>query len=749
MKIFIVSLVTFISFGVLGQLSVSTGLTPTQYVQNYLIGSGVTVSNVTFVGNAQQLGSFSGTNSNIGFDYGLVLGSTDVTELQGVGTDIIAGQTNVSGVTTNSTNGDLLSVAQSVTSNPDSYLISEIHDLALLEFDFVPQSDLVTFNFVFGSDEYTTYVNSQYNDVFGFFVSGPGITGPYSSPAAFPNGSMNLALVPGTSSPITISTIYPTGTFSGDPNGLNPQYYVDNTTGTTNALNGFTVPIPISFPVQCGETYHFKFAVADCQDDYLGTVVFLQGGSFASQGVDIAVATVSGDTTVIENCSDAQFIFSRPQDQLGDTLIVNYDIGGTATNNVDYTGLINPVTFLPGEDSITLTLHPVGDGISEGPESVIITAITVTACGDTVITTGTIYIIDGPELNIVETDTLIHCTTDSVQVSAYVTNGYGPYTYQWSYLNQTGDTAYVPGTPNGSYDYYVTATDACGNTGMDTVTVVVNQTLAIDTMMTFDASACANDGAVSGMGEGITGQPHYHWEGPNTGGPVHIDASVMQNLSPGWYVFTISDNYCSVTDSVYLNGDPGPIAQIGASDSSGCDPLDVSFTNSSQNANTFHWDFGNGNTANVTDLSSQSQTYTSSATIMLIASDNGNCPDTAMVSVQIVQCGCMDPLASNFDPLAQQDNGSCIYPIPSVEAPNIFTPNGDGSNDVFELTTVNTVDINLTIVNRWGNLMYSGSGLNPSWDGKDAPEGIYFYQYTVKGQTGDELSGQGFVQLIR
>jgi gliding motility-associated-like protein len=85
--------------------------------------------------------------------------------------------------------------------------------------------------------------------------------------------------------------------------------------------------------------------------------------------------------------------------------------------------------------------------------------------------------------------------------------------------------------------------------------------------------------------------------------------------------------------------------------------------------------------------------------------------------------------------------------------PNIFTPNGDSNNDVFRLTTTNATDVIIKINNRWGNNVYVGSGLDPYWDGKIngtiAPDGVYFVQYTVKGLLGKEITGQGFLQLIR
>ncbi|WP_169312079.1 choice-of-anchor L domain-containing protein [Fluviicola taffensis] len=708
------------------QIAVQTGQPAASLVQNVLIGNGVSAFNVTFSGDPNQIGSFNAAGSNIALPTGIVLSSGNVNSLVSGGNP----STDYPGP------GDpmILATAQSVTTNPNAGFITSTQDAAVLQFDFVPLGDTVKFRFVFGSEEYTAWINTQYNDAFGFYLTGPNPLGPNYS-------NTNLALVPGTNLPITISTIHP---------GFNSQYYIGTPVG--HSLNGLTVPIEIVFPVVCGETYHFKFAIADCNDGILDTGVFLEGGSFSSDAVNVSVATLTGDTTVIENCTNAQFIFSRPLSQINDTLIVNYDITGTATMGADYNNLINPVTFLPGEDSVILTLNPIGDGIVEAPETVIITAYTITECGDTIVTVGTLYIIDGPILPINESNPNVFCANDSVQVTAVASGGFAPYTYLWSYQGQTGGTAYVPILQNGTIDYYVTATDQCGNTGTDTITVTMNQTLAIDTMMMFTASACTPDGAVSGMGEGITGQPQYHWEGPNTGGPSQIDATVMQNLSPGWYVFTITDNVCSVTDSILLDSEPAPIASFTPNETEGCNPATILFANNSQNSTNYEWSFGNGNTANVADLSMQTQVYTSTSTIMLIAI-NGPCRDTAYATIQIVDCGCTDPLAVNYDPTAVLNDGSCVFPEPTVIVPNIFTPNGDMNNDVFRLTTTNAVEVTIRINNRWGNKVYEGTGLDPFWDGKIngtiSSEGVYFVQYTVKGLQNKEITGQGFLQLVK
>ena len=720
-----------------GQITVTNTQAPDALVQGVLLGNGVTATNITYNGsavNAQILQSnvtyFDATNTSFPIQRGVLL--TTGQGIAAIGPNNSTSYT-LGGTPMVSADADLNAIAAGSVTNG-----------AILEFDFTPTGDTVSFKYVFGSDEYPEFSPSTFNDAFGFFLSGPGFAGPYT------NGAENIALIPGTAIPVTINNV-------GDQS--NTQYYVANDNGlaygTAIQYDGTTVVLTAVAQVQCGQTYHIKLAICNVGDQSYDSGVFLEAESFASDVVDISVATVTGDTTVVEGCTDAQFIFTRPLTQAGDTLTVSYTIGGTAIMGTDYNNMTNPVVFLPGEDTVVLTLTPIQDGINDSPETVIFTATTITECGDTIISQGVLYILDGPNLVINETDPLVQCASDSVLMSAFASGGYPPYTYSWSYMGQTGDTAYAPIYQNGTVDVYVTATDGCGFTGVDTVTITMNQTLAIDTLIQYPATACNDDGAVSAFVSGLTGQPLYDWTGPGNPGPNNINATVMQNIPSGWYYFTVTDAVCSVNDSVFVDPLDPPVAQFSASVLAGCDPLTVTFTNTSQNSTNYVWNFGNGNNANVNDLSSQTQTYNNSATVQLIALQ-GQCADTMNIAIVVSTCGCTDPTALNYNPLATVDDGSCTYPIPplpTVEVPNVFTPNDDTDNPVFVLTTTNAVDIELTILNRWGNTVYTGKGINPAWDGKvnstDAAEGVYFYKYIVTGVGGDKLEGHGFLQLIR
>jgi len=360
-----------------------------------------------------------------------------------------------------------------------------------------------------------------------------------------------------------------------------------------------------------------------------------------------------------------------------------------------------------------------------------------------------------------------YCPTDSIPVE--VTNvqfAPGPYSYQWSTGATTADE--ILGTNGNKWDtitYSVDVTDVCGYVSSQDVIMVVNQLLMIDTLIQYPTNACSNTGAVSAFPVGIVDTSgylaFYHWDDQanynNNGSGSFYDASVWPDLSSGWYYFTISDDLCSETDSVFVEMDNPPMADFSASTTQGCSPLDVTFTNNSENTDMFYWDFDNGNSFTVNNMNDQDQTFTNTSTVMLVASTSADpsCADTAYVTITVAPCGCTDPNATNYNPAATIDDGSCILPIPTVIVPNVITPNGDEVNDIFELTVTNSTEIELTILNRWGNVIFNEVGTNPGWDGKtqgglEVEAGTYFYRYIVKGvDENATLEGQGFLQLLR
>ena len=210
------------------------------------LGPGITATNITYSGDNSAAGTFSGGTGIIGFPSGLVLSSGNI--------DGIIGP-NVSSPSSTDFNGP---------GDPDLDILTGVstHDAAVLEFDFVPSSSSLSFNYVFGSEEYPDFVGS-FNDGFALFVNG-----------------VNVALVPGTSTPVTINNVN---------SGVNSSYFVSNNPpgstftplGTLNTqLNGLTTVLTATASVNPGVTNHIKIAIADAIDGALDSAVMLQANSF-------------------------------------------------------------------------------------------------------------------------------------------------------------------------------------------------------------------------------------------------------------------------------------------------------------------------------------------------------------------------------------------------------------------------------------------------------------------------------------
>lgn len=211
---------------------------------NTILGPGITASNLSYTGAVDASGTFTdGLSSGIGMDTGIILTTGSATLAAGPNTIEYAGVDN--GLVGDS---ELNSLIPGYTT----------YDATILEFDFTTTSSNVYFNFAFGSEEYNEYVGSTYNDVFGFFLDGT-----------------NIALIPGTSTPVSINNVN---------NGVNSAYYNDNTAGTFNLqYDGFTdVFTATSLGLSPG-THHIKLAIADAGDYVLDSAVFIQGGTFSDQ----------------------------------------------------------------------------------------------------------------------------------------------------------------------------------------------------------------------------------------------------------------------------------------------------------------------------------------------------------------------------------------------------------------------------------------------------------------------------------
>jgi gliding motility-associated-like protein len=421
-------------------------------VNSILSGGGVSATNITFTAaNSNQIGFFKNGNSGIGninLDSGIVISTGNVHHITPDGN--LTGEPNSSyfqGVG----DLDLLSLAKQVTNNPTAPTITSTYDAASLEFDFEVTGDTIEFQFVFASEEYLEYVNTPYNDIFAFFISGPGINGPWGSPINFPNGAINLATIPGSNTPITVSSIHPAGTnFYGPFPSLNDQYYQSNTSESSHKFNGFTTVITVKYPVKCGGTYHFKFAIADCEDGTLDSGVFVKSGSLTSNGISIT----SNTNTLTEGCNDALITIKRSDLSFNDTINLEFD--GNAIPS-EYSNIPAQLIFPNGATEITINLSAFIDHITEGIDTLIIRLAGYNGCNEL-----TLYIEDYTIMSLKESDSLNICNEldEFALLWVKVTNGKPPYSYYWN--NGAGSENTVTVRPEETTFYTPTVTDFCG-----------------------------------------------------------------------------------------------------------------------------------------------------------------------------------------------------------------------------------------------------------------------------------------------
>ncbi|MEO8589191.1 MAG: choice-of-anchor L domain-containing protein [Flavobacteriales bacterium] len=428
------------------QLVMNTSQTPQELVQDVLLGSGVTVSNVAFngvlnPGTAQEgTGSFTGT-SNLGISAGITLSTGLAQNIAQPSTGFMSDQ-----LIPNYTDVDLQAVAGGIT----------INNSAVLEFDFVTVGDSVKFRFVFGSEEYPEFVCS-FNDAFGFFLSGPGITGPYTGNA------MNIALVPGTGTPVTIDNVNNGLNNNGNPNDpncppVNPDFFVVNSDNTV-VFDGFTVVIEAKHAVQCGQTYHIKLAICDALDQAYDSGVFLEAGSFQSSPFIPTLTPGPGiyGNTISESCFPMSVDFIRVGDVTeADTVQVVY--GGSVTMGVDLVPAFPiEVIFPAGVDTIPFSFNAPIDG--DGPEDIIITVSTFSECTGDTITNTFVFIVDAPPpLVLTSPPYSVNCG-GSIEIASVPSGGYGLYQYDWG--GGVTDSSIVV-TPLVDTNYPITVTDTCG-----------------------------------------------------------------------------------------------------------------------------------------------------------------------------------------------------------------------------------------------------------------------------------------------
>ncbi len=490
------------------------------------------VSNVTYTGSNQAIGYFT-NGAGIGLASGIILATGNATNA--------IGPNNATGVTTNlGTAGDPDLTA--LTAFTPCGSASTTLDAAVLTFNFVPLSSTVEFRYVFASDEYLEYVCSSFNDVFGFFISGPGIT-----------GQQNIATVPGTNTYVGINTVN---------NVNNSAYYINNPSGSQiTQYDGFTTVMTATATglTPC-QTYTIKLAVADAGDRILDSAVFLGANSFnAGNAINVSAFVPStGTLDAYEGCQDGYFQFTRGDlTDLSQPINFTITVTGTATPGVDYEPLTLTVTIPPGEISVTLPVIAYQDFIFEGSESIIV-QINELQCNCTLPPPAQLNIFDTPEpFTAFISNPPVICPPGSALIAVIAQGSqFTPYTYAWS---NGGIGPAISVSPAVSTTYSVTVTDGCGRTTTTSIPVTVS-TAAPSAAITPAGPFCQTSAPVTLVAASGGGT----WSGPGVTPATGVfDPAAAFASGPGPYTISyfVSNSCGSSTASttIIVNPNAAPV----------------------------------------------------------------------------------------------------------------------------------------------------------------------------------------------
>lgn len=273
-KFYLLTTLSFLAFqnALHAQLYIDNEISVEQMVMDFFDGECVSVNNITYTGADESAAYFEAANTDLNIPAGIFIGSGEAEDA--IGPSASQG-----------TSGSMGTLG-------DTDLENEVgmgtFDAAVIEMDIVSTEDnTLSFYYIFGSEEYNEYVGSGFNDVFAFYVSGPGI-----------NGVQNVATVPGTALAASINNINLTN---------NAQYYIDYVVngGMDTEFDGISTELPASFSVVANETYHIKIVIADVSDSAFDSGVFIGVESLCGDSLVVppaeALITLEGNTVSMTN----------------------------------------------------------------------------------------------------------------------------------------------------------------------------------------------------------------------------------------------------------------------------------------------------------------------------------------------------------------------------------------------------------------------------------------------------------------
>lgn len=328
-----------------------------------------------------------------------------------------------------------------------------------------------------------------------------------------------------------------------------------------------------------------------------------------------------------------------------------------------------------------------------------------------------------PDVSVATNPALLNitCITNSIQATASTTSSNTTISWTDGASTSTGGSYAI--TSAGSYTTTVAITGGCSTQSV--ITVTSNTAVGVNISSAGTIISCATNSLALTASQTTLGSYTYSWS-PSF--PV-VTTAVNNVSNPGTYTVyaTNATNGCTDTETISVTHET-VTASFVADPSQGLMPLSVTFTNTSSNAISYSWDLANNTTYTTTNAATIYNAQGNYAVIL--TATNGFCSDTAVRIIKV-------DLVSFFT------------------VPNVFTPNGDGKNDVFTFNAINMGEIMVTVFDRWGLKMFEETGTgNVKWDGKNkggstVTDGTYFYIIKATGLDDVKYDLKGTVNVFQ
>ena len=712
---------------------------------NTIVGSGIQITNAQIQCGNGNSGTFVSSGTNLGIGSGIILSTGSV--FNAIGPNDEPGQS------ANGTNCPYSADPQltSIVNNAN-------YDGCILEFDIVPACSTLNINYVFASEEYPEYVNSQYNDVFGFFISGP-------NPSGGNYNNFNIARLPN-GTQVAINNIN-NGTSNSGP-CMNCNYYVNNGNGSTSGgatiqFDGFTTPLTAVANVVPCVSYHLKLAIADAGDCDWDSGVFLAYQGLTCPASQVPAVAVNASPVLCGNDGSASVTVTN----YNGTPTYQWSPGGSTSASIS--------NLSPGTYTCVISFQ------TPCPYTETVTAVV----------TGTQVI------NSQMSSTPSTCGSANGTATANVNGGTGPYTFSWS-TNPTQITSTASGLIPGTYSVIIQDNNNCSVT--QTVTVANFQPSIIVTDSITSATCGQSNGDIY-LTNLTGGTPPYSFSWNS--GQLTDD---ITNLGPGTYSLTITDSQNCIWNFSYLVPNLSSLPYLSSQTNDTCNQgvgtasitilngippftynwntiptqIQPTATGLSQGTYTLNINDASGcntivtyNVSNVNDVFTGNVVvdpyYPQAGTAFSITLnginnwtiDQSNWPDGTISNsssniLNIPEFGIYQGsfyLTSSNNCVDTIEYSVFVKDKMTLYVPNAFTPNGDGKNEMFKAYGTLVKVFHMLIFDRWGNLIFESSSLGRGWDGtlngERVMNGVYVWKVYATDFYDEEHVMIGHVTLIR